>query len=97
MRVLARDINGNAVNGMTLKSWNDYGNEYIASTGYHDGVDGYWDRVFGSDAVEGKWYVMLIDGEGRQSSNVATVNFTGNCDPSQGAVQEVELILQQFN
>ena len=77
---------------MTLKSWNDYGNVYIASTKNNNGQDGYWDRVIGSGPRAGTWYVELVDGNLNQASNVVTINFTGNCDPNQGpAIQEVEV------
>lgn len=89
-----RDANGNGVNGMTLKSWNDYGNVYIASTRNYNGHDGYWDRVVGPGVRAGRWYVVLIDGAGNQSSDVATVNFTGSCDPNAGNVQEAEVDFQ---
>lgn len=92
IRAFTRDANGNGVNGMTLKSWNDYGNVYIASTKNNNGQDGYWDRIVGSGPRAGTWYVELIDGNGNQASNVVTVNFTANCDPNQGAaIQEVEI------
>jgi hypothetical protein len=94
IRAYTRDANGNGVNGMTLKSWNDWGNEYIASTRNYNGTDGYWDRVIGPGVRAGKWYVMLVDGSGRQASDVAVVNFTGSCEANQGNVQEAEVVFQ---
>ncbi|HUX85805.1 MAG TPA: hypothetical protein VMW65_02285 [Chloroflexota bacterium] len=92
IRAFTRDANGNGVNGMTLKSWNDYGNVYIASTQNANGQDGHWDRVIGGGPRAGTWYVELVDGSGNQASNVVTINFTANCDPNQGAaIQEVEV------
>ena len=91
IRAYTRDAAGNGVNGMTLKSWNDWGNEYVASTRNYNGKDGYWDRVIGPGVRAGKWYVMLIDGSGRQSSDIATVDFTGSCAENQGNVQEAEV------
>lgn len=85
-----RDANGNGVNGMTIKSWNDWGNVYIAST-RNNGKDGYWDRIVGSGVRAGKWYLMVIDGAGHQASNIVTVNFTGSCAPNAGNVQQVEV------
>lgn len=91
IRAFTRDANGNGVNGMTIKSWNDYGNVYIASTKNQNGSDGYWDRVIGSGVREGTWYLELVDGNLNQASNVVTVHFTGSCVKGQGNVQEVEV------
>ncbi|MBX6770776.1 MAG: hypothetical protein IRY83_03570 [Chloroflexi bacterium] len=91
IRAYTRDANGNGVNGMTLKSWNDWGNEYIASTRSYNGKDGYWDRVIGPGVRPGRWYVVLVDGAGHQASDVATVTFTASCEPGQGNVQEAEI------
>ncbi|HEX5418065.1 MAG TPA: hypothetical protein VFZ25_20605 [Chloroflexota bacterium] len=91
IRAFTRDANGNGVNGMTIKSWNDYGNVYIASTKNNNGQDGYWDRVIGGGVREGTWYLELVDGNGNQASNVVTVHFTGSCVKGQGNVQEVEV------
>lgn len=94
IRAFTRDGNGNGVNGMTLKSWNDWGNEYIASTSNRNGKDGYWDRVIGGGVKPGKWYVMLVDGAGNQASDVVTVNFTDSCEATGGNAQEVEVVFQ---
>ena len=91
IRVYARNANGEGVNGMAIKSWNDYGNEYTAGTRNYNGQDGYWDRVIGPGARAGRWYVALLDGAGQQSSDVATVDFTGSCEPGGGNVQEAEV------
>ncbi|MBI2953813.1 MAG: hypothetical protein HYY30_05830 [Chloroflexi bacterium] len=91
IRAYARDASGNGVNGMALKSWNDWGNEYVAGTRNYNGQDGYWDRVISPGVQAGKWYVMLVDGSGNQSSDIATINFTGSCEPGQGNVQEAEV------
>ena len=42
-----RDANGNGVNGMAVKTWNDYGNVNIAGSHNQGGKDGYWDRIIG--------------------------------------------------
>jgi len=92
VRAYTRDANGNGVNGMTLKSWNDWGNEYVASSRNYNGQDGYWDRViWGGSPRAGQWYVALVDGAGQQSSDVAVVNFTDSCEPDKGNVQEAEV------
>jgi len=94
MYAYTRDANGNGVNGMTLKSWNDYGNVYIASTRNYNGQDGYWDRVIGPGVRAGKWYVELVDGAGNQASDIVTVNFTDSCAANAGNVQEAEVDFQ---
>lgn len=91
MRAYTRDANGNGVNGMTLKSWNDYGNVYIASTHNSNGQDGYWDRIVGSGVRPGKWYVEVIDGNGNQASDVVTINFSNSCAPNAGNVNEASI------
>lgn len=95
MIAYTRNAGGQGVNGMTLKSWNDYGNVYIASTRNYNGQDGYWDRVVGSGVRAGKWYVMIVDGAGNQASNIVTVNFSDSCVPGQGNWNEVEVDFQQ--
>ena len=94
IRAYVLDANGNGQNGMTLKSWNDWGNEYVASTKSYMDRDGHWDRVLGAGVRPGRWYVMLVDGSGRQSSPVVTVDFTSSCEPGQGNVQEAEITLR---
>lgn|GEM_PF-4071370 len=91
IRAFTRDANGNGVNGMTLKSWNDYGNVYIASTRNNNGQDGYWDRLIGPGVRPGTWYVELVDGSGNQASNVVTITFSASCAPNAGNVQEAEI------
>ncbi len=76
---------------MTLKSWNDWGNVYVASTRSYNGKDGYWDRVVGSGVRPGTWYVMVIDGAGNQASDVVTITFSGSCAANAGNVQEAEV------
>ncbi len=95
MTAYTRNASGQGVNGMTLKSWNDYGNVYIASTRNYNGQDGYWDRIVGSGVRPGKWYVMLVDGAGNQASDIVTVNFSASCVPGQGNWNEVEVDFQQ--
>ncbi|MGH2458850.1 MAG: hypothetical protein ACRDIY_08280 [Chloroflexota bacterium] len=95
MTAYTRNASGQGVNGMTLKSWNDYGNVYIASTRNNNGQDGYWDRIVGGGVRPGKWYVMVIDGAGNQASNIVTVNFSASCVPGQGNWNEVEVDFQQ--
>jgi hypothetical protein len=85
------DANGNGVNGMAVKSWNDWGNVYVAGTHNYQGKDGYWDRIVHSGVQAGKWYVQVVDGSGNPASNVAVVNFTSSCDPSTGPVQQAEV------
>jgi hypothetical protein len=85
-----RDANGNPVTGMTIYSYNDYGNPYYVST---DG-SGRWTRVIHAGPAAGRWYVELVDGAHHQASDVVTVNFTGDCSPSSGPVQEVEIDFQ---
>jgi hypothetical protein len=94
MYAWVRNAAGQGVNGMTLKSWNDYGNVYIASTKNDNGGDGYWDRIVHAGVQAGTWYVEIIDGSGNQASNVVTVNFTGSCAANAGNVQEVEIDFQ---
>lgn len=94
IRAYTRDASGNGVNGMTLKSWNDWGNVYIASTRDYNGSSGYWDRVIGPGVRAGRWYVVLVDGAGNQASDVATISFTGSCEPNQGNVQEAEIVFR---
>lgn len=94
IRAFVRDSSGHGQNGMTIKSWNDWGNESIASTNQYQGNDGHWDRVIGSGVQAGSWQLMLIDGQGHQASDIATVNFTGSCDANAGNVQEAEVIIQ---
>ncbi|HLZ08323.1 MAG TPA: hypothetical protein VKT80_07050, partial [Chloroflexota bacterium] len=94
MTAYARNADGSGRNGITIKSWNDYGNVFIASTRNSGGHDGYWDRVIHSGVQAGKWYAEIIDGAGNQASDVVTVNFTGSCDPSTGPVQQVEIDFQ---
>lgn len=91
VRVFTRDANGNGVNGMAVRSWNDWGNEYAAGSRNYNGNDGYWDRVIAPGVRAGKWYVAIVDGSGQQSSDVVTVNFTGSCEPDRGNVQEAEV------
>jgi hypothetical protein len=87
----AQDANGNVVGGMTIKSWNDYGNVNLVSTN----SSGNWDRVIHSGPTAGTWYAELVDGSGNQASDVATITFTSNCDPNQGAaVQQVQIIFR---
>jgi hypothetical protein len=97
MHGFVRDANGLGVNGMIVKSWNDSGNEYRAVTKYKSDVDknGYWDRAIGPGPRAGRWYVVLLDGEGRQSSDIATVVFTAGCEPGRGNVQDAEVLLSQ--
>jgi hypothetical protein len=85
------DANGNGVNGMAVKSWNDWGNVNIAGSRNYQGKDGYWDRVIHTGVSAGKWYVQVVDGSGNPASNVAVVNFTGSCDPSTNPVQQAEV------
>jgi hypothetical protein len=75
MYAYVRNAAGQGVNGMTLRSWNDYGNVYVAST-KNNGQDGYWSRIVHSGVQAGTWYVMIVDGAGNQASNIVTVNFT---------------------
>ena len=87
----AQDANGNAVSGMTIKSWNDYGNVNFVSTN----SSGNWDRVIHSGPTAGTWFAELVDGAQNQASDVATINFTSNCDPNSGsAVQQVQIIFR---
>ncbi len=95
LTVTALDANGKGVNGLTIRSWNDDGNVHEEGTRNHNGADGYSDRVVSLGPRAGKWYVMLLDGEGRQSSDVATVTFTATCDAGQGAVNQVALELRE--
>jgi hypothetical protein len=82
-----QDANGNNVYGMTLKSWNDWGNVYVASTN-NNGSNYSWTRVIHSGVSAGKWYVELVDGQGNQASDVATINMTGSCAAGAGNVQQ---------
>ncbi len=93
MIAYTQDANGNNVYGMTLKSWNDWGNVYIASTN-NNGSNGSWNRLIGPGVKPGKWYVQLIDGQGNPASDVATVNFTGSCVADQGNVQQATIIFK---
>ena len=52
-----RNASGGAVGGMTIYSYNDYGNPYYVSTD----SNGHWTRVIHSGPQAGKWYVMLVD------------------------------------
>lgn len=90
----ARDAGGNGVNGLAIKSWNDYGNYYTAGTSNYNGKDGYWDRVIGSGVRAGKWYVQVVDGAGNPASAVQVVNFSGSCDPSTNPANQVEVDFQ---
>ena len=94
MFAYTRVANGNGVNGMTLRSWNDYGNVYVAGTRNYNGHDGYWDRVIGAGVRPGRWYVEIVDGAGNQASNVVTVNFSASCDPSTNPFNQVEVDFQ---
>lgn len=95
IRAFVRDSNGNGMNGMTLKSWNDWGNEYIASTNSYSGQDGHWDRLIGPGVKPGRWYIALIDGNGTISSPTATVDFSSSCEANQGNIQEAEVVIRQ--
>ncbi|HUE75464.1 MAG TPA: hypothetical protein VMP10_01450 [Chloroflexota bacterium] len=88
VRGVVRDSAGNSIDGISVRTWNDFGNEVISGSGADRG-GGYWDRIIGGGARGGRWYAAVVDGEGRISSPVVTLNFTDNCEP--GGVQEIEL------
>ena len=95
IRAYTRAKNGLGVSGLILKSWNEGGNVYIATSRYANGTDGYWDRIISSGPSAGTWYVQLLDGNLNPASAIVTVNTTANCDPNQGpAIQKVEMAFQ---
>ena len=93
LRGYVRDAGGNGVNGMAIKSWNDWGNEHVAGSRNYQNSDGYWDRLIGSGIRAGKWYVALVDGSGNIASDTVTINFTDSC--ASGGVQQIEIEFKQ--
>jgi hypothetical protein len=87
VRGVVRDSGGNPIDGISVRTWNDWGNENVIGSGTGRG-GGYWDRIISGGPRGGRWYAAVIDGSGRISSPVITLDFTDNCD---GGVQEIEL------
>lgn len=84
-----KDQAGNPVNGISVRSWNDWGNVFISGSGSGGREAGYWDRIIGSGVRAGTWYAAVIDGAGTISSPVAVYTFTDSC--AEGGIQQIEL------
>ncbi len=84
-----KDATGAGVDGISVRSWNDWGNEVISGSGQPGRETGYWDRIMGPGVRAGTWYAAVVDGNGVISSPVAVFTFTGDCGA--GGIQSVEL------
>ena len=83
------DRNGNPVDGISVKSWNDWGNEYIIGSGSDPNRGtGAWVRLVNKDNNPQTWYVAIVDGAGNLASQPFTVRFDADCG---SGAQEVVL------
>jgi hypothetical protein len=80
---------GSLRNGISVKTWNDWGNVVITGSGTDiNRGDGGWARLVNNQQNPQTWYAAIVDASGNQASPMFTVKFDADC--TRGA-QVVEL------
>jgi hypothetical protein len=72
--------NGTLLNGIAVKTWNDWGTEEISLSGTNAWMDGNWIRRLNRDNNPQKWYAAVVDGAGHQASETAVMEFQADCN-----------------
>jgi hypothetical protein len=72
---------GHLVNGIAVKTWNDWGNAEVITSGSAPAWEsGSWLRIVNRDNNPQKWYAAIVDGFGNQASETAVMEFKADCN-----------------
>ena len=80
---------GSLRNGISVKTWNDFGNVVITGSGSDvNRGDGGWVRLVNGQQNPQTWYAAVIDASSNQASPTFTIKFDADCN---NGAQVVEL------
>jgi len=80
---------GGLQNGISVKTWNEWGNAVISGSGSDSSRgDGGWVRLVNGKQNPQTWFAAIVDGSGNQASPTFTIKFEADCN---SGAQVVEL------